>query len=717
MKKINFAFGIHCHQPVGNFDFVFDEAYHKAYQPFLDVAEKFPEFKLNIHYTGILLEWIRTHYPGHIRQLKKMGESGQVEHLSGGFYEPILSVIPEEDRIGQIRKQSRWVKDHLKQEPKGMWLAERVWEPGLPSTLHKAGMRYSVIDDAHFKYSGLHDEDLLGYYITEDTGYPLRIFPISQKLRYTIPFQDPQETLNYLREIASEAEDRLIVFADDGEKFGVWPGTHDLVFRRGWLENFFHLIQENRSWINVLHFSEAINRLKPLGRVYLPTASYAEMMQWSLPSDAFRKYEEFEHYLKEHQVYNQYAVFVRGGFWRNFLAKYPESNQMHKRMLYLSRKAWSLKQKSDNPLIDQALDHIWAGQCNCPYWHGVFGGLYLGHIRHAIYHELITADKLLRKVEGTENKLNLVETDYNQDGYQEVLLETPNLNLCIEPAKGGRICELDYLPANFNLLNTLTRREEGYHHKLWEMAQAKENTGSDREQVASIHDLVTSKEEGLEKYLHYDFYERKSLIDHFLADDTTIEKFQAVDYAEVGDFVNGEYQLAKKTRQRDALIIELMREGKVKYADQEVPLRIAKQIRVPRENSEISVSYRLQTDSPAKVPLWFGVEFNFGMLAGYTDDRYYFCDDEILPRRNLASRGEINQKNHLGIVDEYNNIRVDLRSDVAAKIWRFPIETISLSEGGFERVYQSSTILFSYRIELNKKWNVLLQMKISGFKK
>ncbi len=320
-------------------------------------------------------------------------------------------------------------------------------------------------------------------------------------------------------------------------------------------------------------------------------------------------------------------------------------------------------------------------------------------------------------MEGTENKLNLVETDYNQDGYQEVLLETPNLNLCIEPAKGGRICELDYLPANFNLLNTLTRREEGYHHKLWEMAQAKENTGSDREQVASIHDLVTSKEEGLEKYLHYDFYERKSLIDHFLADDTTIEKFQAVDYAEVGDFVNGEYQLAKKTRQRDALIIELMREGKVKYADQEVPLRIAKQIRVPRENSEISVSYRLQTDSPAKVPLWFGVEFNFGMLAGYTDDRYYFCDDEILPRRNLASRGEINQKNHLGIVDEYNNIRVDLRSDVAAKIWRFPIETISLSEGGFERVYQSSTILFSYRIELNKKWNVLLQMKISGFKK
>lgn len=717
MKKINFAFGIHCHQPVGNFDFVFDEAYHKSYQPFLNVAEKFPEFKLNIHYTGILLEWIRMHYPGHIRQLKKMGASGQVEYLGGGFYEPILSVIPEEDRIGQIRKQSRWVKKHLKQEPKGMWLAERVWEPGLPSTMHKAEMEYSVIDDAHFKYSGLHDENLLGYYITEDTGSPVRIFPISQKLRYTIPFQDPQETLNYLQEIASEKEDRLIVFADDGEKFGVWPGTHDLVYRRGWLENFFRLILENRDWINILHFSEAINRLKPLGRVYLPTASYAEMMQWSLPADAFRKYEEFEHYLKERQVYDQYAVFVRGGFWRNFLAKYPESNQMHKRMLYLSRKAWALKQKSDSPLIEQTLDHIWAGQCNCPYWHGVFGGLYLGHIRHAIYQELITADKLLRKAEGRENKLNLVETDYNQDGYQELLLETPELNLCIEPAKGGRICELDYLPVNFNLLNTLTRREEGYHHKLWEMAQAKENSDTDQEHVASIHDLVTSKEEGLEKYLQYDFYERKSLIDHFLAGDTTIEKFQAVDYGEAGDFVNGEYRLVKRTRRRNALIIELMRKGTVRIGEQSYPLQILKRIQVLQKGANIKVSYRLQSVVPEKIPLWFGVEFNFGMLAGYAADRYYFSEGEEIKPRNLASRGEIDQKKHLGIVDEYNKIQIDLRSDQPAKIWRFPIETISLSESGFERVYQSSAILFSYRFELNGEWSVLLQMKISGFKK
>lgn len=30
------VFGIHCHQPIGNFDYVFEEAYEKAYRPFID---------------------------------------------------------------------------------------------------------------------------------------------------------------------------------------------------------------------------------------------------------------------------------------------------------------------------------------------------------------------------------------------------------------------------------------------------------------------------------------------------------------------------------------------------------------------------------------------------------------------------------------------------------------------------------------------------------
>jgi hypothetical protein len=34
-----------------------------------------------------------------------------------------------------------------------------------------------------------------------DEGRLLKIFPGSEKLRYTIPFADPQETINYLRQM------------------------------------------------------------------------------------------------------------------------------------------------------------------------------------------------------------------------------------------------------------------------------------------------------------------------------------------------------------------------------------------------------------------------------------------------------------------------------------------------------------------------------------
>ncbi len=717
MKKIKFAFGIHCHQPVGNFDFVFDDAYQHAYQPFLDVMEKYPQFKLNIHYTGILLDWIRNHYPAHIKQIRRMVESGQAEVMSGGFYEPILSVIPHRDGVGQIRKLSDWISQNLGFKARGMWLAERVWEPTLPTQMSDAGMEYTVIDDAHFKYSGLHSEDLLGYYITEDRGNMTRLFPISQRLRYTIPFESPEASLDHLRRWASEDGERLMVFADDGEKFGVWPGTYDHVYKNGWLEKFLGLILENQDWIEIVHFSEAMDALNPKGRIYLPTSSYAEMMHWALPSKAFQEYEDFERYLKNQQMYDKVNVFVRGGFWRNFLAKYPESNQMHKKMFYLSEKASELAQEKKDPRIDEALDHIWAGQCNCAYWHGVFGGLYLGHIRHANYQNFLQAEKLLREVNGNGGSAQIIETDYNRDGVREILLETPRLNVYLEPEKGGRITELDYLPGAFNILNTLTRREEGYHHKLVEMAERKKNSdGNSEDQAVSIHDMVSAKEEGLENYLDYDSYDRKSLIDHFPGEGTSAEDFSKGRYAELGNFINTPYRVESRQNEGQAVGLVLTRDGELRRPEGRLPLTVRKEIHVQKDSGEMDILYRLQTNHPSPVPVWFGVEFNFGLLAGYADDRYYFSREREIEPRHLASSGELQEIHHLGLADEWSNLKIELESEKPALVWRFPIETISLSEAGFERVYQNSAVFFSYRFELKGSWEVKLQKKIGDFK-
>ncbi|MFQ5584493.1 MAG: alpha-amylase/4-alpha-glucanotransferase domain-containing protein, partial [Calditrichia bacterium] len=655
MKKINFAFGIHSHQPVGNFDFVFEEAFQKAYQPFLDIIDKFPEFKINMHYTGILWEWIEQNHPQHVSQMKALAERGQVEMMSGGFYEPILSVIPEGDSIGQIDKLTDWVKNHFNQKPRGMWLAERVWEPSLPGIMNRAGMHYSVIDDAHFRYAGLQAEDLLGYYITEDAGKAVKIFPISQKLRYTIPFQRPEVTLEYLKELATEEGDRLIVFADDGEKFGIWPGTHDYVYKNQWLNQFLRLILDNRDWINLLHFSEVLDKLKPLGRIYLPTASYAEMMHWALPVKAFREYEEFERYLKHQEIYEKYRVFVRGGFWRNFLSKYPEVNLMHKKMLYLSERAAALENEDNADLLAEIFNHIWAGQCNCPYWHGVFGGIYLGHIRHAMYQHFLQAEKKLRQLENRVNDSRVIVKDFDCDGLDEVIVETPTLNLYFNLEQGGCLFELDYLPADFNLLNTMTRREEGYHNKLLETSRTHpdnhgHNSGSD--EISSIHDLVVVKEQGLENYLIYDRYERKSLIDHFFKEDMTLEKFEKMDFDEEADFVNKPYQLIEQIITPDKTGIILERDGVICKNDQKIPLSLKKTIEISNSCSVIDIEYSLTTSHPEKIPLFFGIEFNFSLFAGDAPDRYYFSDETSIHPNRLNSRGQFRDLHHLGMADE-----------------------------------------------------------------
>jgi alpha-amylase/alpha-mannosidase (GH57 family) len=718
MKKIKFAFGIHCHQPVGNFDFVFEEAYHNAYQPFLNIMERYPDFKINIHYTGILLEWIQLHFPEHIDQLGKMVSRGQAEIMGGGFYEPILSSLPERDAIGQINLLTAWIKEQLGVNPRGMWLAERVWEPTHPTTMTKANMEYTVIDDSHFKYSGLKNQDLLGYYITEDIGNDVRIFPISQKLRYTIPFQDPQVTLDYLKGIASEDE-RLIVFADDGEKFGVWPGTHELVFKKGWLEKFLKLICDNQHWIEIVHFAEAIDTIKALGRIYLPTASYAEMMHWALFPKAFQEYEDFEHYLKQENLLETYGIYIRGGFWRNFLSKYSEANQLHKKMLYVSNLVWKQENKIKESSFKKALKHIWASQCNCPYWHGVFGGLYLGHLRHAVYQEMMKAEKILRQNYATPPTGKIIELDYNLDGSKELICETSTLNIYLEPDYGGRITELDFLPREFNLLNTMTRREEGYHRKLKKNPETRtppENSDHSDDSVASIHDLVLTKEEGLDRFLHYDFYERKSLIDHFLAEETTLDKFQAATYKELGDFYNSSYQVIRKKINLDFSVIEMKRMGNLFIKDASLPVQVNKKLEISLIKPELIISYRLKNRSNFPIPIWFGIEFNFGLLAGYADDRYFVADGLELNPNNLASSGELEGRHQIGLIDEYNNLKIDLCSSKPALLWRFPIETISQSESGFERVYQSSTLLFSYKIELNKTWDVKIHKIIGAIK-
>lgn len=709
MKTITLVLGTHNHQPIGNFDHVFAHAYEHSYQPFLDVLERYPKVRIAQHYSGILLDWLKANRPALLRQVKRLVRQGQIEMMGGAHYEAILSVIPDEDKMSQLHRLTKTIRTEFGTDPSGMWLAERVWEQHLTRFIADAGLRYIVIDDTHFKYAGFAEEELLGYYVTEEQGRTVCIFPISKMLRYTVPFQPVQNTIEYLKSLATEDGDRIAVFADDGEKFGVWPKTYDHVYKAGWLEEFFRALSDNSDWIKILHFSEVIERIKPAGRTYLPNASYAEMMHWALPTHHVKLYEEFEQYLKGQGVLEKYESFFKGGFWRNFLAKYSETNNMHKKMMRVSTAARLLKSEGKK-VHNKTMEKIWASQCNDAYWHGVFGGMYLPVLRYPIYHNLISAESDLDKIR--KKKTATVDVcDFDCDGNNELLVETPILNCYMKPDEGGKIFELDFKSISLNLLDVVSRREEGYHRKLTETARQQDGEGP----IASIHEIVSMKEEGLEKHLHYDWYRRGSLIDHFLGSGTTLEDMWRCSYPEEGDFVNRPYKV-QVTRKAGTATVRLTRSGAVWRDGRPHKLKVQKTLLFNPRQSEIQAKYKILNLEQNSIPLWFGVEFNVGLQAGDAPDRYYYVPGRPLEEKRLRSKGEISDTATVGLRDEWLGVDVQIDTGTPTAFWRFPIETVSLSESGFERIFQSSVVIPNWKFDLEKEWETTVVHRMTTTK-
>ncbi|RJX23467.1 MAG: DUF1926 domain-containing protein [Dethiobacter sp.] len=673
-QQISFILALHNHQPVGNLPEVFSSAFEEAYAPFIEILYRYPSIKAVLHYSGILLDWIEKNKPSFLLTLREMVRRGQVEIMGGSYYEPILPIIPDSDKRGQILKLTRFLNDRLGARVRGMWLTERIWEPHLAHPLCQAGIRYVVVDDAHFQELGMKSEELAGYYLTEEQGYPLNIFPISEKLRYLIPFEKADKTIEYLSRLAAKGGGAVAVLADDGEKFGVWPGTKAHVYEQGWLEEFFRLLVDNEDWLRTTTFSDFMENYPPRGRIYLPAASYREMKKWA------------------------------GGFWRNFLVRYPESNRMHKKMLAVRKR---LEQVPRRAARHRARDLIWASQCNCAYWHGVFGGLYLNFLRAAVYENLIKAENIIvRETYHNDNWLEIKVEDRDYDGFQEIVLNNEYFGLLLSPHQGGSLWELSYRPAAVNLLDTLTRRPEPYHDDLLKQDL---NIKNEDNGVKTIHKGFSVKEDGLQEYLIYDRYPRGALMDHILPLELDLDAFSKGEYNEIGDFLLEPYRAALEHDHGQA-IATFTRRGTV---EEQGELYFQKGVSLKASSNVIQVTYNLQNLGTNTSTFKFGVEFNLAFLAGYAPDRYYHIPGRKLEQPHLASTGIEEEVQELFIFDEWRKLAVSLRFSLPARLWRFPVETVSQSEGGLERVYQQSVIVPNWDIFLDSQSNSSLTIELA----
>jgi len=670
MSTVSLLFGVHAHQPVGNFPEVLEDAHQRCYKPFLETVYQYPEFRFALHSSGWLLEWLMAHHPDDMALLRAMAARGQVEFFGAGDMEPVLAVIPYRDRMSQLAAMSDRLEHYFQQRPQGAWLTERVWEATVVPALADSGIGYVMVDDYHFLCAGTPREKLGGYHTTEEDGRVLDLYPISEALRYRLPFSPAPEAVAYIESLATHEDHTAAIYFDDIEKFGIWPETYDWVYGRGWLKAFIEGVLASTQ-IRSRHFADHHREAASKGVAYLPTVSYSEMGEWSLPAAAAHRYAELVNAARHEGVLERDRPFIRGGIWKNFLTRYPEANWMHKRMLSLSARLAKLPADQVRQDLVQLLHEA---QSNDAYWHGLFGGLYLPHLRRAVWHAIV---QLERRLDALLPRADAASSDLDLDGIQEIFMKSLALQAVVRPDPDAAVIELSSYVLNQNFGDTLRRYEEHYHDKARQgMGAAQEHQG---EGIASAHDIVRFK--------------------------------HAIEAAD----------LTPDTRSR-GLFVET-------WTDYDAKLPVAYQSQVVQGNAVLCMGQA--GEGAVRVGKIFGVRDHAlnvaikasprgggrGRLSTRLNLAVPCCDG---PAGRYVVRGEIpggfgqrfswESLDALSLEDHYLKGAIQLAISPPAKVKVQPHFTVSQSEAGFEKIMQAVELTLTWEVEGPTEMNVQVEI-------
>jgi len=536
--------------------------------------------------------------------------------------------------------------------------------------------------------------------------------------RMQMVFQDPygsldprmtvEQAIDELRQHTIEGGGLLGVMGDDGEKFGAWPQTFEHCWAPGrWVDRFFEALAENAAWLELVTPSEWLDRERPIGRAYIPTASYAEMGIWALPAAEGLAFEQ----ALERAEHDRSAEvrWLRGGFWRNFQVKYREINELHKQMLRASAKVEALGGlESPEPAVagrtlDLARSELFQGQSNDCYWHGVFGGIYITHMRLATYQHLIGAEDLAdaagRLAGRPVDRIERVDSDL--DGVDEILVTSPGQVVVVDPAHGGGIGSWDIRPVRHALAAVLRRRPEAYHARLLEadertaaLAAGISDAGDPADSAPSIHSVVRAREPGLAGRLHYDAYERRLGLVHLFPPGTSAAEFEEARATERSDAHLRPYEVMELGDGR----VVLRRQASLDGADRAVGIEKWFTFAGERRSPAIRLEVLIDNHGPSEIAANLAVEWPVMLLGGGANPAAWYEVDGA--RTAHDGRGEWPALSR--VASGNDDIGIQLRTSIepAAAAWWSPIETVSNSELGFERVYQGSAFVAVWPIRL-----------------
>jgi hypothetical protein len=317
-------------------------------------------------------------------------------------------------------------------------------------------------------------------------------------------------------------------------------------------------------------------------------------------------------------------------------------------------------------------------------------------MRLATLEHLIAAEDAADRARGRAGP-EIEVADFDVDGFDELLVTAPGQRALLKPSAGGAIASWDARATRHALGSVLRRREEAYHETLRQADSGQVDQREAGEGAVSIHDLVKVNEPGMSGRLWYDDYERRSALVHVMPTDTTAESFEQASFEELGDFVTGSFEVLETAGDR----IVLERDGTIRHGDgTRGPLRVRKEHvfgtdrRVPTLVSRIGITNTGTRAVEARLCL----EWNLNLLGGGGNpSAWYKVNGQTgrFDRREIAERTD-----HVGMGNDYIGIELEARPTPPSAAWWWSVETMSLSESGFEANHQGGSLSFVWPLSL-----------------
>lgn len=703
-SQLEFVPVLHLHVPAGLGVEALERAWKRQLAPLLRAMWEHQDFCCGLHISGSVLHSMAVHKAEGLVALEQMVDQGRIEMVAGGWSHPFLSGIPERDALSQLGLQARLLEMRTGSRPKGVYLAEGVWDPDLPRLLERAKLNYALVAGELLLSAGLRPSQVSGMHHTERGGRVLQVLATDPALDRLLRRTPGPDALGHL-------EQRRAM----GVRSILWIGAMNAIDRRpggfrGWLDAFLQSVSDNSYWMRTALPSEITQRKNEgKGLIYLPSWVPAHIAEASTA-------------VPENQLRSRGGWFVRAGRWEGLMVRYPESNRLHKRVLlsssYMHRMRATHKRgarKEVDRLMDAAALALYRAQGSSVLWPGDGGGFYNQALRLSVWRDLVEVEQSAQRVLGEFGELRTLRADVLCSGHEDMLVYSPHVHAALVPAQGAVLAEFT-VPGVGNLVDVPTRREEPWHSALLDHAKLPalvteggevvfddDPSHASHVEVEFEDDSVSysiEDDRGLLEHLAsvfaVDRVRRAALSDRFLGPSASVENLASGQYPEVGDFLGASYAVLSTDREEsgEALTVSMAREGRVSVGRESRLVQIRKRVTFYRDSPAFEASYELVNRTSEPVEATFAVDLPLAL----TQNTELHVEGE---RRSATGKYRLESVRSLVLTDLTLGIRVRLSFSPACTVISHPVVCVVRSEdGGLKEAHQGVCLLPQWPVKL-----------------